>query len=50
MNDIIEHTNRGNTHAPSTEGAAMPVLLFAEDLEVPSCTSNGLQKEIDEVV
>ena len=38
INDIIGHTSRCNTHAPSTEGANMPVFLFTEDLEMPSYT------------
>jgi hypothetical protein len=47
INDIIGHTSRGNTHAPSTEGTTMPVFLFTKDLEMPSYTSNGKQKETD---
>jgi len=48
INYIIGHTCRGNIHAPSTEGTTMPVFLFTKDLEMPSYTSNGKQKETDE--
>jgi len=47
INDIL-HKSRGSTHAPSTEGTTMPVFLFTKDLEMPSYTSNGKQKETDE--
>jgi hypothetical protein len=46
--NIIGHTSRGNTHAPSTEGTTMPFFLFTKDLETPFYTSNGKVKETNE--
>jgi hypothetical protein len=50
VNDIIEHINVDNSHAPSIGRITIPGLLFADDLAVSSFTINGLQKEIDKIV
>jgi hypothetical protein len=50
INDIVEYINGDNSHAPSIGQITIPGLLFADDLAVSSFTSNGLQKEIDQIV
>ena len=47
INDIIGHISRSNIHAPWTEGTTMPVFLFTINIEMPSYTSNGKQRETD---
>jgi hypothetical protein len=49
INDNMEYINVDNSNAPSI-GQTIPGLLFADDLAVLSFTSNGLQKEIDQIV
>jgi hypothetical protein len=50
INDIMEYINVDNSHAPSIGRTTFPGLLLADDLAVSSFTSNGLQKEIDQIV
>jgi hypothetical protein len=50
INDIMEYINVDSSHAPSIGRITIPGLLFADDLAVSSCSSNGLQKEIDQIV
>jgi hypothetical protein len=46
----MEYINVDNSHAPSIGRITIQGLLFADDLAVSSLTSNGLQKEIDQIV
>jgi hypothetical protein len=46
----MEYINVDNSHAPSIGRTTIPGLLFADYLAVSSFTSNGLQKEIDQIV
>jgi transcription elongation factor Elf1 len=50
INDIMEYINVDNSYAPSIGRTTIPGLLFADDLAVSSFTSNGLQKEINQIV
>jgi hypothetical protein len=49
-NDMMEYINVDNSHAPSIGRTTIPRLLFTDDLAVYSFTSNGLEKEIDQIV
>jgi hypothetical protein len=46
----MEYINADNSHAPSIGRTTVPGLLFVDDLAVSSFTSNGLQKEIHQIV
>jgi hypothetical protein len=46
----MEYINKDNSHAPSIGGTTIQGLPFVDDLAVSSFTSNGLQKEIHQIV